>query len=251
VETQRKLEGARTVRDSHELSWRNKLAQIDTEEELALQELEMKWREARDTLDAEWKSEKWKAKFNKPSPTLIDRRRTAKRLLAMHRYEESAVFAREIADLEEAEAEDAARRMVLAYRIAIERVDKRFRNDWETLKTSFLTRRSQIERGRHANMLPLVRKVDKYQTRGEMIDEKKRRYQSSRAAAGGKRREIPEGTTIAAKAAKLRLPEIQAAKRTSLMGGRAGSVLTSRKRSASSAATGRQSSTRLFELSIM
>jgi hypothetical protein len=129
---------------------------------LAIHELEMKWKKARDALDAEWNSERARARFNKPSPALIDRRRTARRLLAMHRSDESAVVAREIPELEDAEAADATRRIRLAYRAAIERVDRRFRNDCETLKTSLPTGRSQIERTHNSGMMPLVRKVDQY-----------------------------------------------------------------------------------------
>jgi phage/plasmid primase-like uncharacterized protein len=83
-----------------------------------------------------------------------------------------------------------------------------------------------------------------------VIDEKRRRYQSAKAD-GGKRREIPEGTTIAAKGAKLKLPETQAAKRTSLIAEGLASAPSLRNRSAYGTATGRQSPHRLCEPSIM
>jgi hypothetical protein len=231
-EVQRKLGDARTVHDSQEASWQNRLAQLDTEEELALQELELKWEEARAALEEEWNSDKIKARFNKPSPTLIDLRRTARRLLSVHRFEDSLVIAEEISALEAWEGEEATRRMALAYTVAVDRLDKKFYNDKETLETTFMTRRSQIERTRDATMLPLARKVDKYQKKDEIINEKRRRNQAAKSGLSPKR-VIPPDVTIASKGAKLRLPDVKAAKRSSLAIARPGSMVSARKRQGS------------------
>jgi hypothetical protein len=232
-EAQRRLDDARAAHDDQEASWQNKLAQIDTEEELALQELELKWEEARATLEDEWNSDKVKSRFNKPSPTLIDLRRTARRLLSVHRFDESLIVAREISALEANEGEEATRRMALAYTVAVDRLDRKFYNDRQTLETTFVTRRSQAERARDATMLPLARKVSKYQAKEELINEKRRRNQSAKSALSSSKRVIPPDVTIASKGAKLRLPDVKTAKRSSLGITRPGSMISARKRQGS------------------
>jgi hypothetical protein len=81
-------------------------------------------------------------------------------------------------------------------------------------------------------MLPLARKVNKYQTKEEIIDEKRRRNQAARSALSPKRL-IPPEVTIASKGAKLRLPDVKAAKRSSLAMARPGSTVSARKRQGS------------------
>jgi hypothetical protein len=214
----RQLEAAQNIQDTLEVSWRNRLAQIESEERIAIEDLRMRWEDACESLEAEWNSEKVKSKFNKPSPKLIDLRKTAKRMLSVRRFEEAALLAKEIANLEMVEASDAERNMNLAYRVAVERLDRKFANDLETLRASFVTRRNQAERSRDVTMKPVIRSVDKYRYREGLLSERKKQSRiGCRSSSVTIRSGIPPDTTIASKGAKLKLPDVRKARRRALL----------------------------------
>jgi hypothetical protein len=210
-EIDERLGDAIAVRDNGEWNWNNQLAQLDAERDLAVLELEMKWQEARDALDETWRTEKMKDRYNKPSARLIELRRVARTLLRCHRFEETARVADEIDALEKSEAEDSAKRMAAGYEHAVDRLNRKFENDLDTLRSMFTTRRNQIERSRDARMMPVTRKVSKYTKKKEALEQQQKRKPKLRLASTPER--PGRQTTIAAKSAKLQLPPIRTAKR--------------------------------------
>jgi hypothetical protein len=244
IQIKQRLDAARTKQDELELKWEAQLSQIEMEEQLATENLRLRWAEARDQLAKEWNSEKRKDRFNKPSTKLIDLRRTALRLLTARRFHESTVLAKEIAVLEKVEARDALDRMERGYSVAIERLDRKFASDFETLHASFVMKRNQVERCRNVKMLPVARKVDKYVQRDGFLKEKRKVVLiCSRPGTPGM---LPStDVTIASKGAKLQIPDLKPTRRTGLMT-RPCSVATSGTVTSSSA-TGRCS--RLSSLS--
>jgi hypothetical protein len=221
-------------------NWCNQLAQLDMEEELALRELQMKWEDARDSLDLQWKSEHAKSQYDKPSGRLIELRRLARKLLAAHRFEESAVIAGEIESLEKSDAADACRRMNAAYENAVRRIDGQFKNDRDTIITMFLTRRNHIERSRDARMMPVTRKVEKYTQKKEALEDQQKRKPTKRAATGlatNRQAAKLRQTTIAANSTKLELPPVAFAKRKDFAA-TAGIRVSKKKAHGSNVATG-------------
>jgi hypothetical protein len=205
-----RLGKAIAVRNGEEWNWKNQLAQLDAEKELAIVELKLKCQDARDALDEMWSTEKFKNKYNKPS-RFIELRRTARRLLGCHRFEESTRIVDEIKTLEKSEAQEATKWMAAGYQRAVNRINAKFENDLDTLHSMFMTRRNQILRSKNARMMPVTRKVNKYTQKKEAPEEQQKRKSKPKLASSPKR--IGRQTTIAAKSAKLQLPPIGTAKR--------------------------------------
>jgi hypothetical protein len=233
----RQLADARGMQDGLEVAWRNRLALLDAEEQIAVEDLRVRWGDAREQLEREWNTERAKARFNKPSPKLIELRWTAKKLMTVRKFDAAAALAGEIERLERDEAEEALRKMNLAFAVAAERVNQRFANDLETLRSLFITKRNLVERNRDVTMRPVARQVNKYQKRDSLLAEKRRQASvRSRSASANVAEPLPADLTINAKGAKLRLPDVSRAPRGTMLLARPASSMG---RSGSSSVTGR------------
>jgi hypothetical protein len=162
-QARRLLSDANAKLDAKGFHWHLKNVQLNTEEEIALHNLELQWEEARTSLNDEWNSDKMRSKFNKPSPVLLSLRNDAKLLLNAHRFSEAELVAAQITHVEQQEVIAAGERMSKAYSVALARLDARWTQDREVLKASFLKRRNRLTKTKNVSLLPLLRQVDKCQ----------------------------------------------------------------------------------------
>jgi hypothetical protein len=210
-----RLELAQTALDSGMQEWGNKRVLVDSEEELALRSLELKYEQEQSRLEKTWNSAKMRARFNKPSPTLLEKRSTVRRMLTVHRFNEAARLANEIEELEKFECAEAAAQMRRGYRAACERLEKQFLNDKDSLLGGFATKRNLVERGKTQSLLPLGRRVAKCTQQKESFLENQRRNPParSRTPSLASRSTLRSETTIGTVSEKLKLPVLKSHKR--------------------------------------
>jgi hypothetical protein len=113
-------------------------------------------------LDAEWDSEQIKAKYNKPSATLIEMRHHAKLLLSAHRFEDTAILNEEILKKEREETEEAARKMEFGYRLANEKLQQAFQLEKKGLIETYETKMRGLIRAEENSLRPLSQRVEKF-----------------------------------------------------------------------------------------
>lgn len=158
-----KLAEAEEKYEKRKSEWENQKAILDTEKELSLEDLEMRYQEEAAKLDEEWNSEHMQSKFNKPSAKLLEMRHNARLLLNAHRFEEAALVADEIEAREAMETEEAALRMRQEYTQANDRLRQKFEADRQVLLDTFQVKRNGIVRAEEANLRPLSQRIEKYQ----------------------------------------------------------------------------------------
>ncbi|OHT04483.1 hypothetical protein TRFO_28048 [Tritrichomonas foetus] len=156
-------------------AWESKKAEINTELELALNDLKMKFEHEKNEINKKWNSKSLKNRYNKPSPTLIDMKYVAKKMMNQHRFEEVAQVAKTIKRKEINESNEASDRMKKGYQSALNQLKKKYAIEEKTIRSQFDTRLSQAERQAKIEMLPFQRKVDKFSTKKENIEETMRR----------------------------------------------------------------------------
>jgi hypothetical protein len=163
------LADAQAMLDTREHAWRTKLARLDAEEEIAVHDVERRWDCAERALAAEWRSEKIRSRFDKPSSLLIALRADARRHLLAHRFNEAAQISSQAVALEEAEAHAASERMRLSYGAARARLDAKFRKEMEIMNAGFLAKRSHLEKKRNRKMLSLSRHLQICQQKSDAL----------------------------------------------------------------------------------
>jgi hypothetical protein len=240
-----RLSIAKIARDARAQEWGNKTVLVDSEEELALRSLELRYAEDQERLERVWNSPKMVARYNKPSPTLLEKRGTVRRMLTVHRFSEAARLADEIEAMEKFESAQAAAQMRRAYKAACDRLEKQFVNDTDSLRGGFATKRHQIERGKTQSLIPLGRRVDKFAQQKESFLESQKRNPPaarSRTPIVAARSTLRPDTTIGTVSEKLKLPVLEARKRppSRITVSRLSSSL-SKRNPGSNVATGRQS----------
>jgi hypothetical protein len=193
---------------STEHKWDNRLAELEVERELALNDLELKKQGAMMELERKWNSGKMKAKFNKPSARLVELRRCAQTLLKTLRFDEAATVTEEIDHLEQSEADEAAFQMNLAYSVALKRLEARFANDLDSLESSFHTKRNQLEREKAKTILPIARRVDKAENRKKDLLDAQRKMPRTELANSPPRQDVRGQTTVSLTGKKLDLPDV-------------------------------------------
>ena len=168
-----KLDEVNNEMEKRSQYWDRQEEQLDAQKEVAMNELEMKKNEAINDLGEEWQSEKMQNKYNKPSPQLVELRRTAQRLIGAHRFQEAAVLSNEIGKREEEETRYAARKMEEDYMVALQRLNEKYLQEKQTLELSFETRRSTIRTNKEKSLIPVQNKAARVQHEKEVAEKKK------------------------------------------------------------------------------
>jgi hypothetical protein len=215
-ELEARVHSARVSQDLCMRRWDTKKAQLEVEAQVAAADLELKYRELRQELDASWNSQRTRTKFDKPSTKLITLKTTAKKMLAAARFEDAERLAVEIREMEAAEAENAAFRMRQAYLASLARLDRKFFNDRESLNRTFAMRLHQIEQAKNRALLPLTRRVDKCTQRMEAFADNQRRNPTEFTTVGQAmvvHEAMAPNFEIGEAGEKLKLPPLQSGKR--------------------------------------
>jgi hypothetical protein len=137
AEVSRRLAAAEEQLERTKTKYDNKRAVLEAEKTLALDDLQLRHADNMERLQEEWGTEHIQAKFNKPSPGLIELRRYAISLMAAGRFEEAAGIGNEISDRDAKETEEAAKRMAQAYQRARERLKQQLDSDTKAAGDSY------------------------------------------------------------------------------------------------------------------
>jgi hypothetical protein len=148
------LDRLSTAKERLRRSHRAAVAEAREQMAAALEDLNGKYREAADRLDAKWQSPATLQRYAKPSKELLELRLVAQRLIKQGRREEAARVARRIGDIERAETE----RVNAA-------IDERYRSEDKRLKEDFASRKEIL--------------LQKY---AGLIEEKQQRFREAAAA---------------------------------------------------------------------
>ena len=214
------LDEVKEAKEKKEQEWANKLAQLEAEKEIAMDELAMKYQQERERIDKEWGSDKMKSKYSRPSAKLIEMRTTAKRMLQVKRFEEAAMLSEQITAREAEEANDGAHRMRVAYKAVIANLDKKFANDKDSLDATYKMKKHQLERSRDRELMPYNRRVTNYTAKIESAEETAKRAQLNRTYRAAETPQpkfvIRPDTVIGSRTAKLKLPTLKPAPRSRL-----------------------------------
>lgn len=142
--------------------WANQKAILNSEKEVRLQEIELRYQDELENLEMLWNSEKKRAQFNKPSAQLIVLRQSVQTNLAAKRFQEAAQLASKAERLDKTETELAAQRMRQAYSAAAERLKQKFENERQALFQSFEAKRISLAAQEEADLRPIENRIQKY-----------------------------------------------------------------------------------------
>jgi hypothetical protein len=150
------------------------------------------------------------ARFNKPSPTLIEMRSGTRSLMTAHRFEEAVTMAEEIRRREIVETEEAARKMSSAYQQAGERLRQQYELERDALTTAYESKMLGLLKAEATNLRPLSQRIEKFQKIIVDAENSQRRGPSSvtRTPPARKSVLVPPKAEPVALDAKLKLPPL-------------------------------------------
>jgi hypothetical protein len=220
-EVQERLDMAEVEESLRDQAWRSKISQIRAEKEVALNDLDLKYRDARKELDKTWRSKAIAAKFNKPSLRLMELRLSAQRTLTAHRFEEAKKIAAEAKRREAFEAQEAGRQRDSAYRQAVRQLEAKFEKVRNVLEHQFELKESHIEKCRQRSLLPLTKVVEKFTNKKSALVEAEKTNSSQKRKKEllrtmPPRTDIRPYTTLGRQNATLKLPPVKVLRRNFL-----------------------------------
>lgn len=167
---QEKLDEVNLSLENRKKQWDAKIRILESEKELHLQELSLKFDDECQQLDKLWQSNKMKSKFNKPSPTLLNMRQQVKIQLASHKFNDASKLAIEMQERDRSETETAANRMNAAYKEASDSLKKKFDADKKSINDSYQAKLSSLIKKEEEDLRPFISRKIKYQN---LIEERK------------------------------------------------------------------------------
>lgn len=156
--------------------WASQKALLDTEKDISLEDLELRYQEEASKLDEDWNSEHMQLKYNRPSMTLMEMRQNAKGLLSTHRFEEAALVAEAIQAREAQETEEAAKRMRQEYQVANDRLRQKFEADKKVMMDNFDQKKNGLTRQEETNLKLLSQRIEKYQRMKDAVNARRAKY---------------------------------------------------------------------------
>ena len=156
--------------------WASQKAMLDTEKDISLEDLELRYQEEASKLDEDWNSEQMQAKFNRPSATLMEMRQNAKGLLNTHRFEEAALVAEAIHAREAQETEEAAKKMRQEYQVANDRLRQKFESDRKVMLENFDHKKNGLTKAEESNLKLLSQRIEKYQRMKDTVNARRAKY---------------------------------------------------------------------------
>jgi hypothetical protein len=154
-----RLDAAQTAVAEREQQFLHGLASLDADERVAIGLLDERLRDQVDGLEDEWQSERKQSLYNKPSPELLGMRKTAKRMLGTHRFDEAMALAARIEEREAEESRAASRRMADDYAAALANLTAHFEIEKAAVKEHFRERRSVLDRNWEKQLAPMKRRI--------------------------------------------------------------------------------------------
>lgn len=170
------LEFSQDQYERHEEHWKHEQNLLESEREIAIRNVDLKYEQALSDLKEEWNSEKAAAKFNKPSGKLIELRQHAKTLLNAHRFDEVNELLKFITEQEQKETEEATYEMNKAYHESLDRLKQTFDQEKDVVEQSYNMKLLKIQKDQEADLRPIKQRVDSLtRMRDSLIMEKKSR----------------------------------------------------------------------------
>ena len=176
--------------------WENQKNILNSEKEVKLQEIELKYQDELDNLEMLWNSDKKRLQFNKPSAQLITLRQSVQANLAAKRFQEAAQLATRAEKLDKAETEHAAQRMRQAYSDAAYRLKQKYESERKALYQQFESKKSALIAQEEADLRPAENRIQKYNNSNNQQDLTSSTTQDTSTAAA--RRSISVMSTASA-----------------------------------------------------
>ena len=165
-----KLEEAQTALDNRNQKWEAKKRIIESEKELQIEEIRLRYEEECKKLDRIWQTNKKKNQYNRPSTTLMKMRQQVKVQLSSHKFNDASHLAQQMFERDRKETEDASMRMQSAYREDCDRLRKKFEAEQKSIIESFDSKLASLQKKQDEDVLPFQSRVNKY---SNSIEEKK------------------------------------------------------------------------------
>ena len=169
------LDSAKNEYDSAMHDWNSKQAEIQTELEIALTDMKLRFQNEKKELDNKWQSELVVIKYNKPSSKLIEMRYVAKQMMKIHRFDEVPQMVKSMKKYEENESNEASYRMKSSYDVALSRLKKKYEIEEKTIRSTYEKKRNQAEREAKVGMVPIIQKVSRFTNQKESLEESLKR----------------------------------------------------------------------------
>ena len=156
------LDEAKNALEHRTQQWEAKKRILETERELKMEEIQMRYEEESNQLAQIWQSNKKLNQFNKPSPTLLKMRQQVKIQLQSHKFEEASLLAQQMQDRDRQETEEARLKRDAAYKDDCERLRKKFELESKSVNDQFDTKLASLVKKQEEDVLPFQNRVIKY-----------------------------------------------------------------------------------------
>ena len=156
------LDEAKNALEHRTQQWEAKKRILETERELKMEEIQIRYEEESNQLAQIWQSNKKLNQFNKPSPTLLKMRQQVKIQLQSHKFEEASLLAQQMQDRDRQETEEARLKRDAAYKDDCERLRKKFELESKSVNDQFDTKLASLVKKQEEDVLPFQNRVIKY-----------------------------------------------------------------------------------------
>lgn len=182
--------------------WSTQRYVCESEKEMKLQELQLKYEENVQKLDDEWNSNRVRNKYNRPSGELSRMKLQLKSLMKNHRFDEAQLLANQIKVREKHESVVAYERMQTAYNDANERLRQKFLAEQRLVEDQFERKLCTIKAQEQSDMLPIQNRMANLNHTKADKEMKARRNASSLSKTAARR----PTRLVASPNTRLRLP---------------------------------------------
>lgn len=167
---EQKLNKTQEILEKRKENWQKKKNALKIEEQLALENLDLRLQDELEKLEEDWNSERMQTQFNKPSPKLIAMRQHAIKMISAHEFEEAKLLAIQIQKQEDAETNEASVRMNLAYRTSRQKLVTRFENEKESVKLQFESKFYALEHTENEDLHGYKKRIQSLQKSKETAE---------------------------------------------------------------------------------
>lgn len=153
------------------------------------------------------------AKYNKPSPKLLELRQNARALIAAHKFEEAQELAQQIAEQEAYETNQAVARMQREYQKAQEHLSQKYDTDRKAMYDSFESKLNGIIASEASDLHPFEQRIGNLQRMKKNIEISKKMNTKSCLNVSNQQKKSPVSvkTPPLSMSAKLKLPPLKSA----------------------------------------
>ncbi|OHS92688.1 hypothetical protein TRFO_40991 [Tritrichomonas foetus] len=150
--------------DRKQQFWLTQKQIINSELEVKLQEIELRFQDEMNNLEELWNTDQKKMQYNKPSAQLISLRQNIQANLVGKRFEEASKLAMKAEEMDKIETENAYAKMQQAFADAANRLRHKFENEKKTVIEQYDAKMCSVIAQEKSDITPIEQRTKNYQS---------------------------------------------------------------------------------------